>query len=506
MHKSTPADDAIAFVESLRLPEGPLAGQKIRLAGYQKKFIRGAYSPGISIAVFSAGRGSAKTMIGSAIALGTLLGRIDPQPRREIAIAAKVRDQSLICFRYIEGLAASLPVKVRKQLTFVKAPRLEVRYDGDGGGHSIRVLASVAKHALGMSCNLVVEDERGAWDDKGDQLEAALFGSLGKRNGRALVLSTSAPTDSHSLSRMLDSPTEGMYCQEHRAPDGAEVDSIEAITAANPGAAENIGASIEWLQAAARRALQRGGSALAAYKLYHLNIRCSDESRQVLIDSSRWQACEVDTLPERTGPLVCGLDLGGSASMSAWCNFWPVSGRLEVFGAFGTTPNLLERGRSDGVAERYVEMHRRSELLNFGQNVTDVSAFIAAMVERLDGYTISALVCDRFRMAELQQALTKTSIRCPVVFRGMGYRDGHPDLEAFRAWVFDQKIKALPSLLLRSALADTIVVSDDAANFKISKSKSLSRIDSACAAVLAIAEGSRLVGRAAKKPPRFAWA
>ena len=313
----TAADAAIRFVESLKVPEGPLAGRRIKLAEYQKRFIRGAYGEGISIGVFSAGRGSAKTMIGAALALGTLIGKIEPQPRREIAVAAKVRDQSLICFRYIEGLAASLPVKVRKQLTFVKAPRLEVRVDGDGGGHSIRVLASDAKNALGLSCVLVVEDERGAWNEKGDGLEAALLGSLGKRNGRALIFSTSAPTDSHALSRMLDSPAEGMYCQEHKAPDNCVPDDIEAIKAANPGAVEGIGASIEWLMAAARRAMQRGGSALAAYKLYHLNIRCSDENRAVLIDAARWQACEVDTLPERAGPVTRAAILGGGVDEAA---------------------------------------------------------------------------------------------------------------------------------------------------------------------------------------------
>lgn len=502
----TAADAAIRFVESLKVPEGPLAGRRIKLAEYQKRFIRGAYGEGISIGVFSAGRGSAKTMIGAALALGTLIGKIEAQPRREIAVAAKVRDQSLICFRYIEGLAASLPVKVRRQLTFVKAPRLEVRFDGDGGGHSIRVLASDAKNALGLSCVLVVEDERGAWNEKGDGLEAALLGSLGKRNGRALVFSTSAPTDSHAFSRMLDSPAEGMYCQEHKAPDNCAPDDIEAIKAANPGAVEGIGGSLEWLQAAARRALQRGGSALAAYKLYHLNIRCSDENRAVLIDAGRWQACEVGELPPREGPLVVGLDLGGSSSMSAWANFWPQTKRLEVFGAFATTPGLLERGRSDGVTDRYCQMFDRGEMVVTGQNVVNVADFVALMMAKLDGAVPAALVADRFRQSELAEALAKTSLRCPVVFRGMGWKDGSEDVERFRAFVFDGKVKVKPSLLLRSAFADAIVVIDHAGSCKVTKSKSLSRIDSACATLLAVAEGSRILGRGAPKPARMVWA
>src|SRR4051794_20352359 len=95
------ATRAIRFVETLRLPEGPLAGQKIRLAGFQHRYIEGLFADGISVGALSVGRGSGKTMLGAAISLGVLLGKIDPQPRREVIVAAKVRDQGMVAFRYI---------------------------------------------------------------------------------------------------------------------------------------------------------------------------------------------------------------------------------------------------------------------------------------------------------------------------------------------------------------------------------------------------------------------
>lgn len=344
------AEAAIRFIETLKLPEGPHAGERIKLAGFQKRFLRGALADGVTIGALSVGRGSGKTMLGAALCLGALLGKLgDRQPRREVTVAAKVRDQGMVAFRYIEGLAASLPIKTRKLLTFVKAPRLEVRYDGDGGGHSIRVLASDARNALGLSPVFALLDERGFWLPEGDRLEEAILTAMGKRAGRCIAISTSAPTDSHSFSRLLDDPGEGAFVQEHRAPDGCEPDDIEALKVANPGSAEGIGPSLAWLQAQGRRAASRGGSALASHRLFVLNQRTSDEARAVLVTVDQWQRCEVAELPPRDGPLTVGIDLGGSASMTAWAAFWPTTGRLEAFGAFATTERALSPDHNLGI-------------------------------------------------------------------------------------------------------------------------------------------------------------
>ncbi|MFZ5693305.1 MAG: terminase TerL endonuclease subunit [Pseudomonadota bacterium] len=499
------ADDAIAFLKTLRLPEGPSAGKKIVLADFQRRFIEGALAPGVTIAALSVGRGAGKTMLGAGLALAVLLGKIDRQPRREIILAAKTRDQGAIAWKYIQGLAASLPTKTRKLLTFARSPRLEIRYEGDGGGHSIRVLASDAKNALGLSPVFALLDERGAWDEKGDQLEAAIFSALGKRSGRALVISTSAPNDAHSFSKLLDEGGEGIFTQEHRAPDGCAPDDVEAIKAANPGAVEGIGSSLEWLRAQARRAMQRGGSTLASFRLLNLNQRVSDENRAVLITADQWLKCEVATLPPREGPLVCGIDLGGSMSMSAWASFWPETGRLEAYGAFPSVPALLDRGRNDGVGDRYVQMQQRGELVVLGSNVVPVDQFVAGMLAKLEGYPIAALCCDRFRQSEFIEALNKTALRIVPTWRGQGWKDSGEDTERFRQWVFDRRVMAKESLLLRSAFGDAVVLVDPTGSAKIAKARSLGRIDAAAASVIAVAEGARLAGRTVKKNRAAVW-
>ncbi len=502
----TQAEAAIKFLEGLRIPEGPLAGRKIKLAKFQKDFIRGALADGIHMGALSLGRGGGKTMLGAGLCLAALLGKIDKQPRRSVLLAAKTKDQGAIGWKYIEGLAQSLPLKDRKALTFVRAPRLQIRYSGDGGGHVLDVLASDAKNALGLSPVFALCDERGFWpDDKGTSLENAITSACGKRGGRVLLISTSAPTDSHDFSRLLDDPGEGVFAVEYRAPDHLPPDSEEAILAANPGCAEGIGGSLEWLQAAARRAVSRGGHALSNFKLFHLNMRCSAENRAMLISSDRWQACEVSTLPPRSGPLCVGLDLGGSSSMSAWASFWPETQRLEAYGAFPRSPELIDRGRNDGVGGRYQQMLEAGELMLCGQQVVDVPIFIGAMLDKLEGYAIQSICCDRFRQSEFLEALAKTSLNIMPTWRGQGWKDSAEDVERFRQFTFDGKIKVLPSLLLRSALSECVTLIDPTGAAKIAKAKATSRVDAATATVMAVGEGSRIAGRTVRKVRAPQW-
>ncbi|KIZ33651.1 terminase, partial [Rhodopseudomonas palustris] len=306
-------------MQSLKVPEGPAAGEPLRLAAFQKKFVTGALAKNVSVACLSIGRGNAKTALSSGLALGELLGEIgDTQPNREIPVGARTRDQARLVWNFVAGYARYLPEDVQKRLTFRRAPRLEIEYTDENGTHLLRCLAADGKSALGGAPTLAIMDERGHWaKDKGDELEHALLSGLGKRNGRALIISTSAPDDNHPFSKWLDEPQEGVYVQEHRPPPGLPADDLESLLIANPGAVAGIGSSVEWLQSQARRAIARGGSSLTTFRLYNRNERVSGETRDLLLTVDEWLSCEAAELPPRAGQVVIGIDLGGSASMTA---------------------------------------------------------------------------------------------------------------------------------------------------------------------------------------------
>ncbi|WP_245418495.1 terminase TerL endonuclease subunit [Cohaesibacter intestini] len=498
---------AIRFLESLQIPEGPKAGDPIKLAPFQKKFVKGALKAGISIAVLSIGRGNAKTALSAGIALGALLGEWDNQPRREILIAARTRDQGRIAFNFVEGFARSLPEEIQEQMTFRKSPRLEIEFDGDGGGHLLRVIAADGKTALGTAPTLVLMDERGHWQaDKGDALEHALLSGIGKRGGRALIISTSASDDSHPFSKWIDEPQEGVYVQEHRPAPGLPADDLESLKEANPGAQYGIGSNLDWLQAQARRAIKRGGSALTTFRLYNRNERVSAETRDLLLTVDEWQACEVSELPARKGQVVIGIDLGGSASMTAAAFYWPETGRLEALGTFPSMPSLLDRGQNDGVGSRYVDMSERGELSTLGEQTVPVAPWLTQVMKHVEGETVSAIIMDRYKQAELGEAISRAGIRAPLIWRGQGFRSGGEDCERFRRATFDGKVKTSPSLLLRSAFSDAVTLRDPANNMKLTKARSKGRIDAASATVLAVAEGARIMGRPVSKGGRVAWA
>ncbi|GGL80343.1 terminase large subunit domain-containing protein [Wenxinia marina] len=502
-----PSNSAKRFIASLKVPTGPSAGKPLNLAPFQKRFIDGALADGVNVGVLSVGRGNGKSALSGGVALAALLGEIDAQPRREVLLAANSRDQARVVFDYIVGLADSLPDEVRGRLTLRKSPRLEIELEDETGPHLIRAIAADGRTILGTSPTLAILDERGHWPaDKGDALEHALLSGLGKRGGRALIISTSAASDAHPFSVWLDEDAPGVYRQEHRPPPGLPADDLASIREANPGAAYGIGASLEWLEGQARRAIKRGGSTLTSFRLYNRNERVSAENRDVLLTVDEWLACEAGDVPARTGSVVVGIDLGGSASMTAAALYWPESGRLEVRGWFPSQPGLLDRGQADGVGARYVEMGERGELTTLGAATVPVAPWLAEVMRHIEGEPVSALIADRFKQAELGEAMDRAGVRCPIIWRGMGFKDGGEDVDRFRRAAFDGQVITAPSLLLRSAMADAVVLRDPANNMKLAKARSLGRIDAAAAAVLAVAEGARITARGERKAGRVFWA
>ena len=67
-----------------------------------------------------------------------------------------------------------------------------------------------------------------------------------------------------------------------------------------------------------------------------------------------------------------------------------------------------------------------------------------------------AIVCDRWRDAELRQELDHAHFPsgAALVSRGQGFKDGGEDVRDFRKAVLDGHVRAPVSLLLRSALSE----------------------------------------------------
>jgi phage terminase large subunit-like protein len=435
-----------------------------------------------------------------------LTGVADDQPRRVIELVARTREQARLAYEFACALIKSLPMEQQGLITALKPPRLEIRLENEDGPHYLRVISSDGKSNLGSSPVFALGDERGHWAPKGDDVEGAILTALAKRGGRYCMISTSAPDDQHEFSKWLDNPPEGSYTQEHKAPDGLPLDDEAALLAANPGCKHGVGPSLKDLKKAARRAIQRGGFAEQQFRLYTLNQRVPTDDRALVLTVDQFTKCEVSELPPRSGPVVIGLDSGESQSMCAACYYWYETGRMETHGWFPGEPSLLDRGAADRVANRYEEMRQRGELSTLGQLTIPIAQWVQEVVGRVHGSPVQCFVADRFKQSQFEEGVRQAGLHVPIVYRRNGWYDGGEDINRFRNAVLDGEVKTLPSLLLRSAVADAVVQRDDAGNCRLSKSKSVSRIDALSASVIAIAEGQRLAAQPKAKAPRVQWA
>jgi phage terminase large subunit-like protein len=458
------------------------------------------------VGILSVARGGGKSTLSAGLALGHLVGAWGAEPRRQIIIAARSRDQARIAWQHAASFADTLPVETRARIQLKRSPRLEIEYEADDGPHVLTAIAADARTALGLAPSLVIADERAAWPEgRGDDLEQSLVTSLDKRDGRLLMISTSAPNDQHPFSRWIDEPPRGAHVAEFRPPPGLPADDRESLKLANPGCTYGVGPRLAALEASARRAIDQGGHALNSFRLFNRNERIQAETRDLLLTADEWLNVEADTLPPRSGPVSIGVDMGGSASMSAAAFYWHQTGRLEVVAAFPSNPTLLQRGQADGVSDRYCQMADRGELTTLGDKTVPVASFMAHVMQRVQGEKVAALLADRYKASELAEGMDKAGVRVPVTWRGFGFKDGGEDVERFRRAVYDGAVQAAPSLLMRSALADAVCMRDPSNNAKLVKARSNGRIDAVSAAVLAVAEGARQRARPASTG-RLVWA
>ena len=116
------------------------------------------------------------------------------------------------------------------------------------------------------------------------------------------------------------------------------------------------------------------------------------------------------------------------------------------------------------------------------------------------------IVCDRWRVGELQDALeAKKFPLTRIVVRGQGFKDGGEDVRLFRRAVVSEWLSPGRSLLMRSALAEARVTTDPAGNAKLAKSteggrRQNARDDAIAVAILAVGEGERRRAAPAKRP------
>lgn len=484
-----PADPVSAFKEwaetRLRVPTGPLTSEPFRIPPWQESFLRGAFADGVFESGLSVARKNGKSGLIAAWLLACLEGPLVKRGFRAVVVSLT----GLLAKELRSAMELTAQASDLRKVAFYATPP-PGRAEGLAGARVDFLAADRATgHALGS--DLVVIDEAGLLPEQNRGLWNAVLSSTSGRAGRLVAISIrgDGPMFGELASRAHE---EGVYWIEYAAAPDAAYDDRQAWHDANPGLADGI-KQIVYMERMAQRALSNPSNG-PHFAAYDLNLP-QEPTRELILTLSEWKDALVDELPPREGACVIGLDLGGSASMTAAVVYWPASGRVESWGAFPAYPDLRRRGEVDGVGGLYVRMSKRGELLTYPGRVTPVHDFLDYLASQVDGEKVMALGCDRYRKQEMFQAMAEAGVAWPVVFRGQGAHataDGSADVRAFQSEVREHFLKPTRSLLLENAIASSSLAYDAAGNPKLDKAKSNGRIDALQAGVIACGLGRRL--------------
>lgn len=497
--------DLAAFIETLTVGQGDRTGARFELLPWERDFLAGAFAPDVDSAALTLGRGNGKSALVGAVAAAAVAGPL-AVPRAEVVCVASSFAQARIIYEhardYLRPWTAAEPDRWRV-LDSQSAARIEDRETGA----ALRCIGSDPKRAHGLAPRLILADEPAQWPvNFSEKMHAALATSRGKISAaRLIALGTRPAGGSGWFARLLEGGP-GVYTQLHAAEPDADPFEPSTWEAANPSL-PYFPALRKAIEREAERA-KRDPSLLPQFRALRLNAGEKDYRQNMLVDAATWAAVEaLDGLPPRSGMMVLGIDLGGASAMTAAAAYWPATGRLEAAAWFPATPGLEERGLRDGVGGLYVDLAKRGELLTAPGRTVPVPDVIRWAVETWG--TPQAVCGDRYKAAELTQALDDASLLPELTLRGQGFRDGAEDVRAFRRAVLDGRVTAPVSRLLRSALSEAVTVADSSGNEKLAKAteggrRLRARDDVAAAAILAVAEGQR---RWASRPRRgVRWA
>lgn len=483
--------DLLAFLGGLTCTQGEGVGDPLHVFPWQRRFVRGAFRPGVSSAALSVARGAGKSTLLAGVAAAAVAGPL-ARRRAEVVVVAPSYTQSRVIFEACREFIRELDGLPRSRYRVQDSANLASIEDRVTGARVKCLGADPSRlHGLQAWCVLVDEPSELSRNQR-DRIRSALTTGLGKIPGSLFVaLGTQSSDDRHWFRRMFD-PGGADYVQLHAAARKDPPFQRKTWRKAMP--------SLDWMPSQeniirdhAKRA-RKDEAELASFQALRLNLGTSDVTERLVLSADTWERAEGEA--ERAGPAYWGVDLSQSSAQSAVAAYWPETGRLEAVAAFPELPDLRERGLRDGVGRLYLDCWKRGELIQCGGRAVDVQALLTAALEAFG--RPSGIACDSWREAELRDALAATNFPLAALeLRRNGYFDGGDDLRAFRRAFLEGKAVPVVSLLMRAAMSEARVATDTAGNEKLATAgdgvgkRRRGRDDAVAAAILAVALGVR---------------
>ncbi|MEO0939880.1 MAG: terminase TerL endonuclease subunit [Pseudomonadota bacterium] len=345
----------------------------------------------------------------------------------------------------------------------------------------------------GQDCDLICIDECGLLSQNQTEMVDGMADAVATRDGQILYVGTRG--DGAFFNEILDNPDPRTCVILHAANKGDDMSDPAVWRKANPG----LGTikPLRFMQDAFDKAKQSGS--MTAFGAWNLNMPLSP-TRELLIEYDTLAKTYRDAPQPIPGePVHLGIDIGGSASMTACTIGYETSGIIKVVGAFpGADLSLLERGRRDMVGDLWQRCAQAGELIETSGSVSDLQEFLPEVIQRIGPHPVRSVSCDRYRDAEFRTAMAKARLDWPLTFRGTGAKDGWADIEATRRMFLAGAITMQRSILLEGSLAEADCKVAATGAVTLCKSHLHARIDVAQSLVLACS--AMLRARDAVKP------
>lgn len=478
----TRAEAVIEFIERYCVtPEGAAVGTPLRLADFQRDFIRAVYDnpAGTRRALLSVARKNGKTGLIAGLVLAHLVG---PEARlnAQLVSGAMSRDQAALVFNLAAKMVQLKP-RLAKLVRIVPSGK---RLIGLPLNTEFRALAAEGKTAHGLSPVLAILDEVGQVRGPQSDFVDAITTSQGAHAEPLLIaISTQAANDADLLSVWLDDAAQSkdprIVSHVYTADEGCELDDEAAWKAANP--ALGLFRSMDDLREQAKQAA-RMPSMENTFRNLILNQRVSTESPFVSPDV--WKANGTEPVPF-DGPVFAGLDLSARNDLTALVVIGKVGGAWQVFPHFWTPQEGLgERARRDRAP--YDVWARQGFLRTTPGASVDYGTVAVDIAEIVAGLDVHAIAFDRWRMDVLQRELERLGLSLPLVPFGQGFKDMSPALDTLEAELLNHRIAHGMHPVLTMCASNSTTTRDPAGNRKLDKSKATGRVDGMVALAMAL--------------------
>lgn len=489
------AGRVIAFLESLPVTAGYMAGRPMKMRLWQRRIINAIYRSGsnrrrvVRTALLTMPRKNGKTGLAAGLALCHLCGP-EAEQRGQVYSAAADKNQAAIMFREMKAIIEAVPWMGARVIVRDFHKELQDSITGT----TYNALSSDSKTKHGFSASFIVYDELAQAPNR-DLFDVLTTSTAARAEPLTVIISTQNADPHHVMSELVNygrqvnegsvvDPT--FHATIYAAPMDADPWSEATWHACNPALGDFR--SLDEMRTSAMQA-QRIPARESAFRLLYLNQPVEADDR--FIHAADWLACkrEIDRSALLGKRCWAGLDLSSTRDLSALVLYFPDDGGAILPFFWCPADELDKREDQDRVPYR---TWARAGLIEAtpGRSINKRAiAFRLAEVAQL--YRLQAVAYDRWSIEELRRIMADEGIRLPLQEFGQGFKDFSPALAALETAILDRRIGHDGNPILTWNLANAVVDTDPAGNRKLSKERARERIDGLVAMAMSLGQHAK---------------